>query len=274
MIGRLKETLCINKSLTSLQDVIAALEARAAYVPYRHSILTTLLQPVLSSSSSKLLMLFMISPSEDSLSESICTLSLGVRLKSIELGSNIRNSLKARKLQSEQVERTFLLLEKEREEKFALLRCKEKLERDINSYLQAMKEKDNKIAVLATRIKLMEREAFDLTTRLKKEAEDYKQQFHQISRKCRYLQAKMDVVKCSPIKNISIETIEELPSRPFQTSLSPQREVSSSAKVPHARVSTNKVLLSPKAKRQMIGHQSSPSIQEAKVTSLRFSGKT
>lgn len=92
----LKETLCINKSLTSLQDVIAALEAKAAYVPYRNSVLTTLLQPVLSSSTSKVLMLFMVSPTEDSLSETICTLSLGVRLKSVELGSNIRLSLKNR----------------------------------------------------------------------------------------------------------------------------------------------------------------------------------
>ena len=94
----LRETLCINKSLTSLQDVIAALEAKAAHVPYRNSVLTTLLQPVLSSSTSKVLMLFMVSPTEDSLSETICTLSLGVRLKSVELGSNIRLSLKNRNL--------------------------------------------------------------------------------------------------------------------------------------------------------------------------------
>ena len=93
---RLKETLCINKSLTSLQDVIAALEAKAAYVPYRNSVLTTLLQPVLSSNTSKVLMLFMVSPTDDAVNETVCTLSLGVRLKSVELGSNIRHSLKDR----------------------------------------------------------------------------------------------------------------------------------------------------------------------------------
>lgn len=254
--------------------MIAALEARATYVPYRNSLLTTLLQPVLSRSSSKVLMIFMVSPAEEALSETVCTLSLGVRLQSIELGANIRHSLKARMHYVEQVERTFLLLEKEREEKYALLRCKEKLERDVNSYLQAMKEKDNKIAILATRIKLKEREEFDQGTRLKKEAEDYKQQFHQASKKCRFLQMKLEALKTSPIKNSSVETVEE--SRAIKTSLSPLREVGSAGKSQLSRVAltTSKAVLSPKPKRPIIGHQSSPSLLEAKLTNLRLSGKS
>ena len=154
-----------------------------------------LLQPVLSASTSKVIMLFMVSPSDEHLSESVCTLSLGVRLKSVELGSNIRQTLKNRTTYSEQVERTLSLLEREREEKYSLIRLKEKLERDLNIYSQAIKEKDNKLAVVMARVKQLEKENFEVAARLKKEAEEYKEQFHAVSRKLRQVQAKVESEK-------------------------------------------------------------------------------
>ena len=178
------------------------------------------------------------------------------------------------------------MLEKEREEKFALIRSKEKLERDINSYLQAMKEKDNKIALLSTRSKQLERDSFDNTARLKKEAEDYKQQFHQASRKCRLLQAKLEAVpKVGPAKKADgsppmILTIEEVSVRTVQTSLSPPREMAFSAGVnkgSQVRTSAQtRPWLTPTAKKtkeHAARPQSVPKIVESKTPSWKLSGK-
>lgn len=109
-----------------------------------------------------------------------------------------------------------MLLEKEREEKFAVIRGKEKLERDLNSYSHALKDKDSRIAVLTSRIKQLDRDHFDAAARMKKEAEDYKLQYHNVSRKCRQLQAKLDAQPKSM-------TIDPLSPR-FPASLSPPRE--------------------------------------------------
>lgn len=108
-----------------------------------------------------------------------------------------------------------MLLEKEREEKFAVIRGKEKLERDLNSYSHALKDKDSRIAVLSTRVKQLERDHFEAAARLKKEAEDYKQQYHTASRKCRQLQARLDAQP---------KAIDPLSPR-FPASLSPPREL-------------------------------------------------
>eukprot|EP00741_Cyanophora_paradoxa_P005759 tig00000113_g5581.t1 len=82
---RLKEAQNINKSLSALGDVIAALYQKSAHVPYRNSKLTYLLQDSLGGES-KTLMFVQVSPSVASLQESLCSLNFAQRAKCVELG--------------------------------------------------------------------------------------------------------------------------------------------------------------------------------------------
>ena len=165
----LKETLHINKSLSALHDVVAALESKSSHVPYNNSLLTKILKLSLASQESKVSIILNCSPTEDNISETISTLTLGTRLKSIDLAWAIRKNVK-----NEEVERTLNLLEKERTEKFAIGRKLEKLERDIEGYNAAVKERDAKIITQNTKIKQMEKMHNDEIELLKKELQNYK----------------------------------------------------------------------------------------------------
>ncbi|CAM6051253.1 unnamed protein product [Sphagnum compactum] len=83
---RLKEAQHINKSLSALGDVIAALAQKSGHVPYRNSKLTQLLQDSLGGQA-KTLMFVHVSPDVESFGETVSTLKFAERVSSVELGA-------------------------------------------------------------------------------------------------------------------------------------------------------------------------------------------
>ena len=193
----LKETLHINKSLSALHDVVAALEAKSSHVPYRNSLLTRILKMSLASQEGKVSIILNCSPTEDSTNETISTLNLGIRLKSIDLSWAIRKNLK-----NEEVERTLNLLDRERTEKNSLARKVEKMERDLESYCAAVKEKDTKIAQLTTKIKQMEKNFYDEIDLLKKEIQITKLKHDEATKKLVAHKHKTEQEKKMKVKTI------------------------------------------------------------------------
>eukprot|EP00051_Salpingoeca_urceolata_P026931 m.479338 g.479338 ORF g.479338 m.479338 type:complete len:909 (+) comp21408_c0_seq1:82-2808(+) len=82
---RFKEATSINKSLSSLGDVIHALGAKQKHIPYRNSKLTHLLQDSLGGHA-KTLMVVQISPVLKNVQESVCSLNFAQRVRAVELG--------------------------------------------------------------------------------------------------------------------------------------------------------------------------------------------
>lgn len=82
---RLVEAQHINKSLSALGDVMAALASKNQHVPYRNSKLTQLLQDSLQGNA-KVMMFMHISPEANMFSESISTLKFATRVSQITLG--------------------------------------------------------------------------------------------------------------------------------------------------------------------------------------------
>ncbi|XP_058077418.1 kinesin-like protein KIN-14L [Magnolia sinica] len=83
---RLKEAQHINRSLSCLGDVIAALAQKNSHIPYRNSKLTQLLQDSLGGHA-KTLMFAHVSPEADSYAETISTLKFAQRVSTVELGA-------------------------------------------------------------------------------------------------------------------------------------------------------------------------------------------
>ncbi|KAL0701681.1 hypothetical protein Bca4012_057803 [Brassica carinata] len=83
---RLREAQHINKSLSSLGDVIFSLASKSSHVPYRNSKLTQLLQSSLGGRA-KTLMFVQLNPDATSYSESMSTLKFAERVSGVELGA-------------------------------------------------------------------------------------------------------------------------------------------------------------------------------------------
>jgi len=81
---RAKEAMHINKSLSSLGDVIHARASRSQHIPYLNSELTRLLQDSLGGES-KTLMLLQCSPVDESVEETTCSLTFGARVNTVEM---------------------------------------------------------------------------------------------------------------------------------------------------------------------------------------------
>ncbi|KAG8082303.1 hypothetical protein GUJ93_ZPchr0014g47271 [Zizania palustris] len=83
---RLTEAKHINKSLSALGDVIAALAQKSSHVPYRNSKLTQVLQDALGGQA-KALMFVHVNPEVDSFGETVSTLKFAERVATVELGA-------------------------------------------------------------------------------------------------------------------------------------------------------------------------------------------
>jgi kinesin family protein C2/C3 len=81
----LKEAQAINKSLSALGDVVAALQARSPHVPFRNSKLTMVLQDSLSGSS-KVLLLCCVAPEAAAAQETATSLAFAQRAAQVETG--------------------------------------------------------------------------------------------------------------------------------------------------------------------------------------------
>lgn len=81
------ETQCINKSLSALSGVIAALAQDSPHIPYRDSPLTHILSPWLGGASSKTLMFVNIDPRKSNQNESLCSLRFAQKVNSCDIGS-------------------------------------------------------------------------------------------------------------------------------------------------------------------------------------------
>ncbi|KAM9306024.1 kinesin-like protein KIFC3 [Gastrophryne carolinensis] len=82
---RLKEAQNINRSLLALGEVIQALRAKQTHVPFRNSKLTYLLQDSLGKGN-KTVMMVQVSPLEENVGETICSLNFAQRVCKVELG--------------------------------------------------------------------------------------------------------------------------------------------------------------------------------------------
>ena len=78
------------RSLSCLTDVFNSLAQKQAYIPFRNSKLTYLLQPALSGDG-KTMMFVNLSPTDESYFESLCSLRFASNVNQVELGKAVKN---------------------------------------------------------------------------------------------------------------------------------------------------------------------------------------
>ncbi|KAL0211273.1 hypothetical protein P9112_009571 [Eukaryota sp. TZLM1-RC] len=84
-----REGSCINKSLSSLGDVLHAARNESGHIPYRNSKLTFVLSEYIRGSA-KLLMILTVSPFSSNLTETLHTLSFGERMSLVRFKKKIK----------------------------------------------------------------------------------------------------------------------------------------------------------------------------------------
>jgi kinesin family protein C1 len=96
---RLRETLNINRSLSSLADVFAAKAECSSHVPFRNSKLTHLMEPCLSGQG-KTLMLVNLSPEQLHSHETLCSLRFAKQVSQCNMGGKPQRHVKTMRANS------------------------------------------------------------------------------------------------------------------------------------------------------------------------------
>ncbi|KAL3516219.1 hypothetical protein ACH5RR_023121 [Cinchona calisaya] len=92
----LDEGRAINLSLSALGDVIAALRRKKGHIPYRNSKLTQILRDSLGDRS-KVMMFVHVSPYEEDVGETSCSVSFAKRARAVECNRELSEELKKQK---------------------------------------------------------------------------------------------------------------------------------------------------------------------------------